>query len=67
MNKKPGFKLDPNKPIEEYTEQEIKEMFLRIFFWVAENRNEWLEEAIDIRKAALMAAQLEKQKMGMAD
>lgn len=40
----------PNKPIEEYTEEDMKEMFLGMFFFVAENRPEWLQEAINLRK-----------------
>jgi len=38
------------KPLEDYTEDEIKEMFLDMFFWVAENRPDWLQEAIDRKK-----------------
>jgi hypothetical protein len=35
-----------SKSTEEYTEEELNQMFLETFFWVAENRPEWLEEAI---------------------
>lgn len=39
-----------DKPIENYTEDEIKQMFLDMFFWVVENRPEWLQEAIRERR-----------------
>jgi len=42
-----------DKPLEEYTDDEIKEMFLSMFFWVSENRPDWLKEAIDRKKASL--------------
>ena len=41
------------KPVEEYTESDIKEMFLDMFFWVSENRPEWLQEAINRKKKML--------------
>lgn len=41
------------KPFEDYTEEDVREMFLVMFFWVAENRPEWLEEAINRRKRQL--------------
>lgn len=43
----------PEKPLEEYTEMEIKQMFLDLFFWVAENRPDWLQEAVEIKKREL--------------
>lgn len=55
------------KPLDEYTEDEIKEMFLSMFFWVAENRPSWLEEAIAKKKEQLKdyAKQAEElKKMG---
>lgn len=42
-----------DKPIEQLTENDIKEMFLDLFFWVAENRPEWLQEAINRKKKQL--------------
>jgi len=45
----------PLKPIEEYTEEDLKEMFLGMFFFVAENRPEWLQEAINRKKNQLGA------------
>ena len=50
----------PEKPIDEYTEDEIKQMFLEMFFWVAENRVSWLREAIEIKKAVLLAKKVEE-------
>jgi len=44
----------PEKPVDEYTEGEIKEMFLEMFFWVASNRPSWLQDAISRRKAQLL-------------
>ena len=41
------------KSIDEYTEDEIREMFLQMFFWVVENRPYWLQEAIERRKKQL--------------
>jgi hypothetical protein len=41
------------KPLEEYSEEEIKEMFLSMFFWVSENRPDWLQEAINRKKEQL--------------
>jgi len=38
------------KRLEDYTESEIKEMFIDTFFWVAENKPSWLKEAIDRKK-----------------
>ena len=49
----------PEKPIEEYSESEIREMFLEMFFWVAENRPSWLQEAIERKKAMLAAKKIE--------
>ena len=40
-------------PIENYSEDDIKEMFIDMFFWVAENRLEWLKEAIERRRKQL--------------
>lgn len=42
------------KKWEDYSEEKLKEMFLEIFFFVANNRIEWLEEAIQRKKAALL-------------
>jgi len=41
------------KPLQNYSEEKIKEMFIDEFFWVAENRPEWLQEAIDRKKRML--------------
>jgi len=38
-------------------EETAKQSFLDIFFWVAENRPEWLEDAIARKKAELGAKQ----------
>ena len=35
------------------TENDHKEMFLSMFFWVSENRPDWLQEAIDRKKKML--------------
>lgn len=35
---------------EEKSEEEIKKIWLNLFFWVAENRLEWLQEAINKKK-----------------
>ena len=43
------------KPIEEYTEKEAKKMFVELFFWVVENKFDWLEECIAIKKANLLS------------
>lgn len=45
--------MSQNKKWEDYSETELKEMFLEIFFFVADNRPAWLEEAIQRRKAEL--------------
>ena len=42
------------KPIEEYTDKEIKTMFVELFFWVVENKPSWLQECIAIKKANLL-------------
>jgi len=47
------FKDLPNKPLEDWTEEEIKEIFLDLFFWVADNRPSWLREAIERKKRYL--------------
>jgi len=52
----------PEKPVDEYTENEIREMFLDMFFWVTSNRLEWLEEAISRRKAQLLEQKMVKRK-----
>ena len=46
-------KMETEKSIEDYTEDEIKEIFLDLFFWVSENRPSWLQEAIDRKKRML--------------
>jgi hypothetical protein len=43
------------RPGKKLSEEIIKQMFLDMFFWVAENRSEWLEEAIVRKKAELRA------------
>lgn len=48
----------PEKPIGEYTEEEIKQMWLELFFWVVDHRRDWLMEAIEKRKAMHIAEQL---------
>lgn len=45
--------MEEEKPLDQYTEDEIKEMFLDMFFWVSENRPDWLQEAIDRKKRML--------------
>jgi hypothetical protein len=57
----------PEKPLEEYTDEEIKLMFLELFFWVAENRPDWLEEAIERKKAQLLENELLKHKRGIKE
>jgi len=37
------------------SEEAIKQMFLDMFFWVSENRSEWLEEAIARKKRELLS------------
>jgi hypothetical protein len=37
----------------EMSEETAKQMFIDMFFWVAENRPEWLEEAIVRKKIEL--------------
>ena len=49
------------KPLEELTVDEIKEMFLDLFFWVSENRPDWLQEAIDRKKRMLGKAETERR------
>ena len=39
------------------TENDYKEMFFSMFFWVSENRLEWLQEAIDRKKKMLEEAE----------
>ena len=41
------------KPLEDYTEEDLKEMFIDMFFWVSENRPDWLQEAINRKKKQL--------------
>lgn len=41
------------KPLEDYTEPELREIFLELFFWVSENRPDWLQEAITRKKIEL--------------
>jgi len=36
---------------EELSEEAVKQMFIDMFFWVAENRPDWLEECITRKKA----------------
>jgi len=48
-----ALKKFEEKPLEDYTEEDMKEMFLDMFFWVAENRPEWLQEAINRKKKQL--------------
>lgn len=38
---------------EEYTEKELREMFIEMFFWVSEDSIELLREAIKRRKEML--------------
>jgi len=49
------------KPLEELSANEIKEMFLDLFFWVAENRSDWLQEAIERKKRILGKAETERR------
>jgi len=49
------------KPLDQYTEEEMKEMFIDMFFWVTENRPEWLQEAIDRKKRMLGKEETEKR------
>lgn len=46
-------KTSNDKKLEDYTEDDIKEMFIDMFFWVAVNRPSWLQEAIDRRRKQL--------------
>ena len=39
--------------MKKYTEDELRKMFLKLFLWVADNRPEWLQEAIDKRRSEL--------------
>ena len=39
--------FDITKDVEDYSEEEIKEMFLDFFSWITENRPEWVEEALN--------------------
>jgi len=41
------------KQLENLTENDLKEMFIDIFFWIADHRPEWLQEAINRRKREL--------------
>jgi len=45
--------LSQDKKLEDYSEEEIKQMFLDLFFWVVENRISWLAEAIQRKKTEL--------------
>lgn len=49
------------KPVNEYTENEIREMFLDMFFWVSTNRPSWLQEAISRKKAQLLEQKMVKK------
>lgn len=51
-----------DKPIEEYTEAEIKEMFIELFFWIANNRLSWLQECIARRKAELRSRKWKRRE-----
>lgn len=51
----------PDKPIDQYTESEIKEMYVELFFWVVENRLDWLQECINRRKKKLWAERIGRQ------
>ena len=55
MSKNITSKTEDNslKPIEECTDEDIKEMFLNMFFWVSKNRPEWFQEAINRKKKML--------------
>jgi hypothetical protein len=56
-------KLDPDKKPGDYSEEEIKQMFIDMFFWVAENRMSWLAECIQKRKAQLIQAGVSKHTL----
>lgn len=45
--------LQEEKLVEGYSEEEIKEMWKKSFFWVVENRPEWLKEVIAEKKMSL--------------
>lgn len=56
------YKADPDKPdewapidldLEEYGEDDIKELWLNLFFWVCRYRIEWLQEALDRKRESL--------------
>lgn len=49
------------KPLDQYTEEEMKEMFIDMFFWATENRPEWLQEAIDRKKRMLGKEESERR------
>lgn len=51
------------KPLDEYTEEDLKKMFLDMFFFVAENRPEWLQEAINRKKEQLKDYAKEAKKL----
>jgi len=52
--------MEIEKPLEEYTEDELREMFIGMFFWVADNRPEWLQEAIARKKKMLTKKEMRK-------
>lgn len=49
------------KPLDQYSEDEMKEMFVDMFFWVTENRPEWLQEAIERKKRMLGKEESERR------
>ena len=53
----------PDQLIGDYTENEIKEMFVELFFWIAHNRPDWLAECIS-RKKAMIRSQNWKNRVG---
>lgn len=50
---------------EEMSELTAKQMFIDMFFWVAENRPSWLEECITRKKAELQLSETEKEKASL--
>jgi hypothetical protein len=53
MEKETDWTPLPDKPSSEWTEEEIKEIFLDLFFWISKNRPEWLHDAIEKRREQL--------------
>lgn len=69
------YKADPDKPddwgpggtldLENMEEDDIKELWLNLFFWVARYRPQWLQDAIDRKRASEKRRQEEIRRLSL--